>query len=36
MPVYYTITVKALIWLGEQVAAQQSLTEVVCREKIEV
>ncbi|MGD8912537.1 MAG: hypothetical protein PVJ68_07330 [Candidatus Thiodiazotropha sp.] len=31
---YYKITEEELVWLGEQVAALQSLTEAVCRDKI--
>jgi predicted nucleotidyltransferase/HEPN domain-containing protein len=32
---HYTITEEELVWLGEQVDTLQSLTEAVCREKIE-
>jgi predicted nucleotidyltransferase/HEPN domain-containing protein len=31
---HYSITKEALVWLGEQVAVLQSLTETVCRERI--
>jgi predicted transcriptional regulator len=32
---HYEISKDELVWLGEQIAALRSLTEAVCRERVE-